>query len=137
MELLNENLKNRKAHGINYFLARTTEIIADYEKENKESLVKSLYELYTEEKADDEEKKAQGKYELLLGNELLEELLIVAVYVDKKLSWEDIQYTQKNGHLPIRILEKGFPFEEIKQEMLKQGYVPEKNAKNKDNEFEM
>ena len=134
MDLLNEDLKNYNTHGMSYFFASVTEAVVGilYENlegkpDNRDDFVKTLYDIYNEEKAGDAKKAANGEFDAMVGNELLEELLITAVYVDKKLTWEDIEYTKSHGRLPENIIKAGFPFDEIKEEMFKQGYVvPEK-----------
>ena len=138
MNLLNEKYKNYKIYGMDYYLVRVTEAIVQLNKWNsKEELVKVLYECYEEGRAEDEESRKAGKFEYMLGNNVLEELLLTAVYVDKKMTWEDIKYTKSHGRLPESIVKKGFPFDEIKEEMFKKGYVPEPETKQEYKEFGM
>ena len=126
MELLNEKYKNYIMYGMNYFHARLTEATVSLNVENKADLVKKLYEIYEEESESNKVHKANGELKYVIEDELLEEFLILAVYVDKKLTDEDVLYTKKCGRMPEKILKAGFPYEDVKAEILKTGYTPAK-----------
>ena len=125
---------NIRHAGMDYLTEVACELICSTKGcKNKKEVVSELYYYYMDAKASEKEMVDLIK-NYKEDQAYIEEYLLAAVYAEKILSWEDIQYCHDHLVLPKSVREKPFPIDELKQELLEKGYTL---TNDKENEIEM
>lgn len=117
--------------------AKQTEDMIAYQFTNpshREKMIKLFQSFYEEDREASEKRYENSKNSYKVDQMYLEDYLLVAVFAEKKLTWEDIKYTHEHKFLPEEKRKQPFPLEEMKQELVIKGY---KLADESNNEKEM
>ena len=91
--------------------------------DHKEKMIKMFQKFYEEDREASEKRYERTKKTHTVDKLYLEDYLLVAVYAEKKLTWEEIKYTHEHHFLPEEKRKQPFPLEEMKQELVKKGYT--------------
>ena len=96
---------------------------------HREKTIELLQKFYEEDREASEKRYERIKIMNSYDKYDIEDYLLVAVYAEKKLTWEDIKYTHKHCFLPAEKRKQPFPLEEMKQELVKKGYTLAEESK--------
>ena len=116
----------------NYKDAKQTEDMIAYQftsPSHREKMIKLFQSFYEEDREASEKRYEETKRTNTVDKLYLEDYLLVAVYAEKKLTWEDIKYTHEHKFLPAEKRKQPFPLEEMKQELVKKGYTLAEESK--------
>ena len=114
--------------------AKQTEDMIAYQftdPSHREKMIKWFQSFYEEDREASEKRYEKTKKNHTVDKSYLEDYLLVAVYAEKKLTWEEIKYTHEHHFLPEEKRKQPFPLEEMKQELAKKGYKLTEESENK------